>query len=208
MPNGYTAPIYDNETIAAASLAARFARSLGFTIHQRDYDISVPPARREPGTYYVKRIEELEAERKRLLEMSDQEVADELEAEYTRIKAYNDEQVAKHYAMRKRYDKAIQVFTDWPAVTTSGQRVKQAAIEQLEESKQFDCGGEPYKRQPPTRHRKNEWREERLADNLQSLERARTSLREEQQRCDEVNQWIDDLYADVQSLEGIVLNDD
>lgn len=206
MPNAYTESIYKGERVFAADLAAGFARSLSFTIHQRDSELSAPPTHRKVGDYQKREIERLESERARLLSLSDEQIAGELDAERERIQKRNEQEVERHNAMRARYDEAIAVFESWPARTKSGKRVKQVGIEQLEESKRFDCGGSPFTRNVPPLHSRNEWHDERIESNLRDLERARKRMREEQERCDEVNQWVDDFYADIELLDGIELN--
>lgn len=200
MPTGYTAPIYDNEEISPYELATQFARGLGFTIHQRDEPMSSPPREREPSRYNQEEMNKISSKLYSLKNMTDDQLLAEQDKEIAFIKLFNRQQIARYTSMRERYAVAIDTFEEWLPDSEAGRKVKEFALSQLRDGRDFDCGREPFQQTVPERLSVAEYRIQRRNKLEGDLKRAGERHGEEKDRCAEANRWIREFYKDAAKL--------
>lgn len=199
MPTGFTAPVYDGESVSPKELASRFARGLSFTINQRDSDISVPPELLNESDFRsLSKIDEIENKILETKQLSDAQITRMQQKERAEVIADNDRRVEEKRALVNRYTQAIKVFENWAPETEAGHGVKKFALQQLRESLEFD-GREPYQKPVPD-DAPEEYREHLLSNLNSQLERERENLERERSRRAEFNNMIQDFLDDIETL--------
>lgn len=196
MPTGYTAPIHDGDEITFEDFALRCARNFGAFIMQRDEPMSTPAAPRfEPQTrYYDEQIEKATDRLALLKGWSWDETVEQFRIERERQEKRYQEAQEKDAAMTARYDGMIAQVEAWQP-SERWRRLKAFMLEQLEESKRFDCGVGDYLKPKTWGQSPDEWRQAEIENAERDLARGRKSRQEEIDRTNERNEWAADLYA-------------
>jgi len=194
MPTGYTADVANGEVSDFRTFALRCARAFGATILQRDDPANDPPKHKAVGEYYLTAVEAARAEVAGFDAMTVERADRQMRAERTRAVRAHAERAAERTAKRNRYNAMLADVVGWSPPTAEHQGLKDFMVQQLTESRAFDCSGE-YDTPPAPLGTASDWLETQRADARRRLARAEESLREEQERCAGANAWIDALYA-------------
>ncbi len=197
MPTGYTAPIYEGKEITFAEFAMRAARGMGALITMRDQAAEAEiPEVIEPSTYSRDRLAELEQQLAEYEQYSDTQWAELEEAE----RLVDEERVkrarAESEALAERYNAMIAEVEAWSPPTLEHVNFKQFMLDQLTESRRFDCSDrslEPIA--PMSVHR---FREQRFARIQRDIDYHATSWQDEQRHAADGTEWIRALRESLQ----------
>lgn len=199
MPSGYTSDIYDGTNTDPRDYVLRAARGLGFLMHMRDDKHDAPIRKREVSDYYEKGLAEAYAELEFAETASDDALGkrqgDEVAASHT--SAERSERIQNE--RKARYDEVMDRLVDWAPRTESGQRVREYAIEHLQESINFDTGYDVWryvqKPMPLDEYRTH------LIENAQRKVTMRfDDVERERKNKEETDRWIDGLMEDLERL--------
>lgn len=197
MPTGYTAAVNDGTMTSLREYALTCVRAFGVAVELRDEPLSTPiPEHFDPDTrYHDERIAEV---RKRLDELvamtAEQRQAACNEANKANAAA-RVEQEARAKAIRERYDAMTAKVAAWETPHTE---LRKFMLEQLDQSKDFDCQVFPLEAREP--YTPETWYEAEFEEAARSLgyhekERAKVIARTAQR-----NAWLEELR---QSLIGV-----
>lgn len=195
MPTGYTAAVADGTLTDFRTFALRCARNFGATIMQRDDPMTDLPKMREPSDYYERELAAAEAELAMLADLNAETAVPVLEAEYTKALAEHNRYVEDKVETAARYDAMAELVRAWEPPTSDHYALKRFMIDQLAESRKFDCDWRP---EPPKKLAPMEWLAERTTRATTRLARAKEGHREELERCAGANAWITKLYESLQ----------
>jgi hypothetical protein len=202
MPTGYTAGVSDGSISDFRTFALRCARNFGATIMQRDEPMDVPPKHREVSDYYAKSVEEARLRVNELASMTVEDAEIAAQAEYEKSLANDARYDANRQATKARYSVMLSEVQAWEPPTVEHIALKTFMVKQLTESIDFDCTSYPSKR---IRYKADVWLREQKTNAAQRLARAEQNLTEEIDRCKKANDWIDALYASLNSESRVSL---
>jgi hypothetical protein len=204
MPTGYTAGILDGTITDFKGFAKTCMRAFGATIHMRDEGLDKEYEPRVPSTYNLERMEELEmtialAEEKSIEKFIEEE-RELIREEILSIK----EQIEKKKVAKQKLDAILQEVQNWNPPTEEHVNFKEFMIEQLESTIRFD-GDVPYyeKKREEVESRvyeilDGEKIKKRVVDSLRdSLQYQKKSHKEELDRCEKANKWVDELIQSI-----------
>lgn len=192
MPSGYTADITD--TMPFRDFAMKCARAFGATIMMRDDPLDAPITRFEPSDYHKKNLDESKSNLAALELLSDDEAAEISKREYDKRQKDMAKAIADVAGKEVAYRRMLSLVRAWTPPTPDHVRMKEFMIEQINESIKVDCGTEYYEKAAaePLMTGK-EWKEHRLETLLRDVEYHAKNYREEVDRTNERNKWVDDL---------------
>lgn len=199
MPTGYTATLYDGEQSLRDFLMG-IGRGMGFAITQRDDDPSGPVREVEPSGYHDQLIAEYESKLASLGDLTDEEALSLAREEYRDTLRRHEEAVAKRRALVERYARMLHDVEAWdPPALVAG--AKELAIEQLQRSIKFDCGGNVYPGKPEEPTSGAAWLAARRAECHEMLSYHEGARAKEVARTNDRNRYV---RAFLDSLPGAV----
>lgn len=155
MATGYTYPIYEGQEMTFEQFMLRCARSFGALVHMREESLDAPiPDEILPSDYHLKAIQEVE---KKLADfLANRPKFDKLEERYAKYAEKKRNEILKENEKRKivkeRYMAILDKVKAWNPPTKDHENLKRFAIDQLEQSIEWDC--RDYSSKIPT---KEEW---------------------------------------------------
>ncbi len=193
MPTGYTANVENGKVTDLRSFALQLARGMGALVMMRDDPWDAPiPEQFEPSDYHSKKIIELNDQIFNLRAMSTehaQAAADQALVEHLEREAkYREE----HGLKQQRYGNMIAKVEAWQ---NAPEGLKEFALQQLNEGRKFDCGGE-YKSytKAPTGDG-GAWRNDELNELTRRVLYHSKEQANEIKRTAERNVWLAQLHA-------------
>lgn len=160
MATGYTYPIYEGQEMTFEQFMLRCARSFGALVHMREESLDAPiPDKILPSDYHLKEIKEVEKELAYFL--ANRPTVEELEECYAKYVEEKRNEILKDNEKRKiakeRYTAILDKVKAWNPPTKDHENLKKFAIDQLEQSIEWDC--RDYSSKIPT---KEEWIESEM----------------------------------------------
>lgn len=143
MPTGYTAKIGEGQSFEDFVLGC--ARAFGACIMQRDDPMSDKPTLQEPSTYHSEKLEEAQAQLAEFLGMTEDEKLDYGRQCKEEAIFRAEESLAKNKALAAKYDDMMDKVEAWTPPTFEHEELKQFMLNQIQESKRFDCMSSYYK---------------------------------------------------------------
>ena len=187
MPTGYTADVKDGKITEFRDFALQCARAFGACIEMRDDPLSTPiPDEFKADNYHANRVVETMAELKRVESMSSVDVAAECEREYEEAAKRHRESVERTTETRNHYNAMLAKVVEWEPPSPAHVELKQFMIQQLTESRQFDC----IESDPPKREAPADWRQRKMRRLTADLEYHATGDREEHERAASRTLWV------------------
>jgi len=191
MPTGYTAAVADGTVTDLETFALQLARGMGALVTMRDEPFDAPiPDRFEPSTYNADRLVELKRERARVMALTEvgcQNEVDKLTQEYKIGRAKAEQ---KHKDIRLRYEAMIEKVEAWEGAPEG---IKSYALQQLDDSMNFDCR-EPFKYyRPKPETDPVEWKLYKLQDLEKDIIYNAEQHAAEVERTESRNLWIKQL---------------
>jgi polyhydroxyalkanoate synthesis regulator phasin len=198
MPSGYTSPIYEGKNISAKEYILRCARAFGATIMMRDEPLDAEIPVFEPDTYHLEQVEELKKELQKYKEMTLEEAQKILDEEYGATVKRIKTTIEKKNELKQRYMKILNEVKTWTPPTSEHIRLKEFAIEQLEQSIDWDCDTSYL--QIPEKETPEEWLKRKISKIEWDIAYHTKKWVEEVQRTKERNEWIKQLKDSLESL--------
>lgn len=198
MPTGYTAKVATGEITELKDFALTCARGMGALIMMRDEPASAPiPERFEPSPYYKDEADKAEAELAKLMAMSEQEAQAAADAALADTIAQNEKWLADKATQRERYDAMIAKVRAWEGAPEG---IKGFMLEQLTESRKWDCPEKDYLPEPVAQSGA-EWRAYQIKTLGERLSRYRDEHGKEVKRTEDRNAWIAQLRKSLAEIE-------
>lgn len=155
MPTGYTAGVQDGSITDFASFAMLCARAFGATIDMRDDPLDKPIPEFKPSMYHAEQLPDYHKRYYELIHMSLDECEAAAQKEYDDAVSRWAEREDRRWRERTRYQAMIDCASAWVPPTPDHNRFKDFMLEQLNESLEFDCGGEHDKQ--PVKKSATDW---------------------------------------------------
>lgn len=193
MPTGYTAGIASGETKTFSEYAMTCARAFGAFVHMRDDSLSCAMSRAKVSPHHSVAIAECKAEIVRLGKLTKTQWKTEADAEYALRTTEESDRAVRRAEREQRYRNMFNQVSAWTPPTGDHEGLKNFMLEQLESSINFDCGG----CESPSRERQTgeQWYWSRISALSSSIAYHEKALREETERVDKANAWVDALSA-------------
>ena len=199
MPTVYTAGIIDGEIKTFEQFAKKCMRAFGATIHMRDDSWDKEYVERTPSDYHTKKINEIKNKIKKTESLSDDEIVqlrtNELRSE---IKRHN-EALKKERKVEKKLKRMLQEAKEWKVPSDDYRKFKSFMIEQLEITVKND-GESSWRKEEVENHESRltsivaSFEREIMLENLnKDLEYHEKEHKEEVQRCNDANEWVNEL---------------
>ena len=189
MPTGYTAKLCEQDQ-SFEDFMLQCARAFGALIMLRDDPMNkpLPEKVREVSSYYFEDLEKNQKELKEVEAWTTEQAENEASLQYfDELKAYQ-EHVEKVTRTRIRLVTMLDKVKAWEPPSPEHQGLKDFAIQQLNETIKYD--GETYLK-TPKKITGNMFKERRISDLKNSITYDENSLKDETQRAEESNTWVD-----------------
>jgi len=158
---------------------------------QRDDAAKDPPKLREESPFYAENLAKAQARAVELTQMSLSDAQAAATEEYDRLCREHAEYEGARTETRNRYNAMLSAVIAWQPPTPDHQGLKDLMVQQLTDSRQFDCDySSAY---PVPRSAEKYLAEEREKARL-GCDLAAQSLGEEKERVAKANAWITALY--------------
>ena len=198
MPTGYTAKLATGEQAVADYIAA-CARSMMFMVTMRDLPLDTSlPEKFEPSDYHKLQIEKTRVQIKELEATTDEALAAACDAYFAQKEADANEYNQKRIAQKERYYATLEKVQAWSPEHPVMQSLRSFAVQQLQSSIDFDCGGDVAA--PPERIAPEAWKAERLIQFRKSLDYHTGEYERECERVAERNECLKELRRELEAL--------
>lgn len=195
MPSGYTSEIYEGKDITFREYALNCARAFGAYITLRDSPNSELPTEFKPGTYYLDKLNEAAKKVQELIAMTQaQRNAAAVKQHEESMKNWKKSE-QKNYERTRRYDLMLEQARKYVSPTPEHESFAKFLVDQLEESKKFDChapGAKYYTE--PVAISGDEWYSHELERATKNVTYYSEEWKKELQRTNERNEWIKELF--------------
>lgn len=190
MPSGLTCDIKNDQSFRNFVLTC--SRQFGALIHMRDDEIGPHVKHRTPSDYHDEQIKKLSEELKEIESMIDEEVSARCYSEYNSAVEHLLEREEQDQILKFKYENMLKKAYEWIPPTQDHVNLKELMIDQLKKSIEWDCS---YKYSTPERLTPKEWKNTQIKRIKDSIKYHEKSAKEEIERCNGANAWIDALLA-------------
>jgi hypothetical protein len=203
MPTGYTAKICDNTEKSFESFLLRCTRAFGACVMQRDDSPDELPTYRKVSDYYSKTLAEAEAAYNEFLSLDSSEIDALIDTEYEEERKRHLEHIQTALDIKTRLENMKVKVLAWTPPTNTHKELKKFMLSQIDDTIKFDGSSKYWQEELEqleeryTSQSINQFRESRIKKLEDAIKRANTGLKEEQQRCKEANDWLDELYGSI-----------
>lgn len=188
MPSGYTAALYDGEQ-DFKDFVLTTARGMGALIHMRDSSFDSEITMPEVSTYHRERLQESQDALAAFEAYDFDDWKAARDAEYEESLARWEEIEEVYQARRARYEDMLDKVWSWHPPTNDHVSFKQYMVDQLIESKKFDCTSFPR----PERKTVEDYKDAKMARALRDVSYHSEQLNNEITRVNERRKWIQQL---------------
>ena len=189
MPSGYTENIYYGKEVTFKDFALGCARAFGACIMQRDDPVDEKPKIMPEESYHTEELKKLKKFKKPTKAQFDSYVKETIADCEKSIKEKNE--------LKKRYSDILEKAKNWQPPTKEHERLKAFMIEQLTDSKNFDCGGLDYYEHEikvVSAMTYKDYVTKKLIEHNRSIERHKEYEARDINNIKQRNKWIKDLY--------------
>ena len=189
MPTGYTTDIYNGKDVSFRDFALTCARQFGACVMQRDDPADVKPKIMPEESYHTEELKKLKKFKKPTKAQFDSYVKETIADCEKSIKEKNE--------LKKRYSDILEKAKNWQPPTKEHERLKAFMIEQLTDSKNFDCGGLDYYEHEikvVSAMTYKDYVTKKLIEHNRSIERHKEYEARDINNIKQRNKWIKDLY--------------
>lgn len=191
MPSGYTHEIYEGKEVSAKEFILKCARAFGATVTMRDEPLDKEIPEFEPSDYHLRAIEKAKQQLDTYKNMTIDEAEKELDESYAAdVKRYY-ERIKEKTELQERYTKVLSEVGKWIPPTEDHQALKEYAIDQLQQSIDFDCKTTYINF--PKKQSASEWLEEASERCENDIRYHEKEWKEELKRTKERNLWVKQL---------------
>ena len=191
MPTGYTAAIEDGEITTGKDFLLQCSRNFGAMIHMREDSMGAKIEKRVPSDYYEKTLNKTKADLDHYCQMTDDEIQKEIEIEFKKSVESNKKYYESGVRKNKAYAKVLAEVFQWNPPTDDHINLKEFAIQQIELC--MDDYHIKYKDLVPEKLSIPEWQAAKIESCLNNIKYYAKSKKQEDDRCKETNDWIDEL---------------
>ncbi len=195
MPTGYTHKIADGQSFEDFALGC--ARAFGACIMQRDDPADEKPKLQESSNYHTQKLLQAKEQLSEFLAMTEAEKLD-----YGHMCAEEDifrinERIEKNIALSDKYTAMYMKVLDWVPPSSEHVELKKFMINQLEESKDFDCNNDyNYRELEEAKKASAMDYYNKMLDTINwDISYHSEQAQKETERTNGRNQWVQDLYA-------------
>ena len=189
MPSGYTSDIYNGKEVTFKDFALGCARAFGACVMQRDDPADVKPKIMLEESHHTEELKKLKKFKKPTKAQFDSYVKKTI-ADYEKsIKEENE--------LKKRYSDMLEKAKNWQPPTEEHKRLKAFMIEQLTDSRSFDCCGvDHYEHEIKvvSAMTYKDYAAKKLAEHNRSIEYHKEYEARDLNKIKQRNKWIKDLY--------------
>jgi hypothetical protein len=149
----------------------------------------------EASDYHLKALNKAKEEYDKLLKTNDKDIQKKLDDDYERNVKGNKEGLIKFDQQKQNYLNMLAKVKNWKIPTDEHKKLKEFAIEQLENSIDFDCSDDirEYYIQDIHKNTVESYKTWKLDSLLKDIERHSREYREECEKVSECNKWIENL---------------
>jgi hypothetical protein len=144
MPTGYTGRIAQGDDVSGNEFILDCARGFGALIHMRDKpsneSITIPT----PSNFHLEKLEKAEENLKRAKNITLEEAEAFIKLRQKEHRERHEKQMKEKQELQSRYEKTLQEVKEWVPPTDKHEELKEFAIQQLEDSIEFDCRASSY----------------------------------------------------------------
>lgn len=187
MPTGHTAAIYEGKDVSFPQFAMECARSFGALIPMRDEPMDAPIREFQPSIEYEnKKLEGAYLRQVEALGWTEEEAERAaLDSYHEAFKAWQDVE-QKNLELSERYNAMMREVEKWIPPTPEHERLQSFMLEQLSESKRYDCGSYPQ----PKALSGAEFRKLQLSKAQKDIAYYSKAIDDEIARTAERNEWV------------------
>ena len=189
MPSGYTSDIYNGKEVTFKDFALGCARAFGACVMQRDDPADEKPNIMPEESYHTEELKKLKKFKKPTKAQFNSYVKETIADCEKSIKEKNE--------LKKRYSDMIENAKNWQPPTKEHERLKAFMIEQLTDSRNFDCGGLDYYEHEikvVSAMTYKDYVTKKLIEHDRSIERHKEYEARDINNIKQRNKWIKDLY--------------
>lgn len=194
MPTGLTAKIYDGKEQSFNEFLLSCAKQFGAFIHMRDDDFNKPITIPRYDPYYEYELEKEKEALENFKKLTDTEIQKIIDSEFENrclnMIVYDEEMNEREI----RYDDMISHVTNWNPPSQDHIALKNFMLDQLEQSKKFDCILRNTSIKKPTI---DEYKKSKIETHTKSIEYYNKTSREKQERYREKIIWIHQLLESI-----------
>lgn len=192
MPTGYTADIANGKITDFTEYALQCARNFGACITLRDEPMSSEIPEFEPSDYNAKALDKAEKDLLKFLTMKESQRRELHEAEHAKHIEEAEQGIADKVERRQRYESMLAKAKSFKSPSPDHDNYAKFIVNQLEESIEWDCGTSYYDelKQPIMFET---WQSNRIKDLRRDIEYHRKAHREEVERTESRNRWVQQL---------------
>ncbi len=202
MPTGYTADVESGKVTGFRQFALKCARAFGACVEMRDDDIDkLPPEDGfKPSSYHAEQLAKAQAEKAKLLKMTDAKKASGAEKQYQDALEFWQQTQDNYRVVRSRYEAMLAKSQAWTPPTEEHNSFKTFMIEQLQKSIRSDVhdDNDEYNKKP-VKMSPEAWFKSQVKSADRDIEYHAKHNAEDIERASGRSKWIKDLYA---SLKG------
>lgn len=199
MPTGYTEGILNGKIKTFEEFAILCIRAFGAAIHMRDESLDVQYKPREVEKYYYDSLETAKKNLEEFLKKSDDEILDDEIKSIESSINYYENKISETKNNLKKLKGILKSTKNWNPPTPDHEEFKKFMITQLEETIKWDGDYEYCEENLNTYlDLKSNLDIEKIKKNKletleQSIEYSKTRLKEEIERVNDSNQWVESL---------------
>jgi len=189
MPSGYTSDIYNGKEVTFKDFALGCARAFGACVMQRDDPADVKPKIMPEESYHTEELKKLKKFKK--------PTKAQFESYVKKTIADYEKSIKEKNELKKRYSDILEKAKNWKPPTKGHERLKAFMIEQLTDSRNFDCGGLDYYEHEikvVSAMTYKDYVTKKLIEHNRSIERHKEYEARDINNIKQRNKWIKDLY--------------
>ena len=189
MPSGYTSDIYNGKEVTFKDFALGCARAFGACVMQRDDPADEKPKIMPEESYHTEELKKLKKFQK--------PTKDQFESYVKETIADYEKSIKEKNELKKRYSDILEKAKNWKPPTKEHERLKAFMIEQLTDSRSFDCGGlDHYEHELKviSAMTYKDYAKKKLAEHNRSIEYHKEYEAKDLDNIKQRNKWIQDFY--------------
>jgi hypothetical protein len=179
MATGYTWPVKDGTVTELAPFILKFARGIGYWIHQREESTDAPPRPPRPGSgRHQREIAKAKAELTQLKVMSVEDIQEEIDRDHAARLADRRRYDEERREVQGRYEHMIGLVKAWEVPDILAP-VKEHALKQLQEDLEYEIRPLSHYDEPIADPTPEEWRAFRMQSAQRDIDYYTKGLEEE-----------------------------
>lgn len=197
MPTGYTAGIIDGKINTFRDFALVCVKAFGAAIHMRDdQDVKYEPAK--PDQYYVNAVKEARERMVEIFSITDEQIIERERITIESTLKYHSQRIEEIKVIRIKLEYLLEQARKYEPPTPEHVEIKEFMVQQLESTIEHDCDlsyHETYIEMANSLKDKpidpKAIRDSLLDDNIKDMQHAEERLKDNINKCNEANKWVE-----------------